>query len=90
MESRFGRGCKFLDGAKGIVCIIPLTFTPMNCNGWAADMMQASGGGCNGQRLRSTQLVGAGVVGFGVFVLLEALLPERTRPPPALCSFAFS
>ena len=55
MENRFGCTCKFVAGAGGIVCIIPLTFTPMNCNGLAAGMMQASGGDATGNAQDRTQ-----------------------------------
>ena len=55
MVSRLGRAFKSVAGVGGSACIIPLTFTPMNCNGWAADMMQASGGDATGNAQDRTQ-----------------------------------
>jgi hypothetical protein len=53
-------------------------------------MMQASGGGMQRATLKIVlSLVGASVVGFGVFVLLEALLPGAHPPAAGAVLFRF-
>ena len=69
------------------------TFNPIIVMGGAArcDMMQASGGGWDSATLKIVlSLVGAGAVGFCVFILLEALLSGAHAANAGSCSFAFS
>ena len=60
MVSRIERTFKFVAVAGGSACIILLTFTPTNCNGWAADMMQPPVGDATGNVQDRAQRCGSG------------------------------
>jgi len=60
MVSRFERPLEFVAVAGGSACIIPLTFTPIHCNGWAAVMMQPPVGDAAGNVQGRAQRCGSG------------------------------
>jgi hypothetical protein len=60
MVSRFGRPFEFVAVAGRSACIIPLTFTVIHCNGWAADMMQPLVGDATGNVQDRNQRCGSG------------------------------